>query len=172
MQLFVDNWRWQDVPFYLRTGKRLPLQASEIVIQFRRVPHRSFPAEASLDWQPARIVISIQPDEGIILRFQAKQPGPKVLLKPVEMRFNYRESFSGPFPEAYETLLWDVIQNDATEFMRADQVEAAWQILMPVLEVWENEKPVDFPNYSAGTWGPQSADKLINKQGHHWILPF
>ncbi len=172
MQLFVDNWRWQDVPFYLRTGKRLPLQSSEIVIQFRRVPHRSFPAEASLDWQPARIVISIQPDEGIILRFQAKQPGPKVILKPVEMRFNYRESFSGPFPEAYETLLWDVIQNDATEFMRADQVEAAWQILMPVLEVWENEKPVDFPNYSAGTWGPQSADKLINKQGHHWILPF
>jgi glucose-6-phosphate 1-dehydrogenase len=171
MQLFVDNWRWQDVPFYLRTGKRLPMQSSEIVIQFRRVPHRSFPAEASLDWQPARIVISIQPDEEIILRFQAKQPGPKVLLKPVEMRFNYRESFSGPFPEAYETLLWDVIQNDATEFMRSDQVEAAWQILMPVLEVWENEKPDDFPNYSAGTWGPQSADKLINKQGHHWILP-
>ena len=171
MKLLVDNWRWQDVPFYLRTGKRLPKQCSEIVIQFRAVPHRSFPKEASLDWQPARIIISIQPDEGIILRFQAKQPGPKVLLKPVDMRFNYRESFSGPFPAAYETLLWDLMQNDPTEFMRSDQVEAAWNILMPVLEVWSANKPEDFPNYAAGSWGPECAEWLIEQQGHHWILP-
>ena len=87
------------------------------------------------------------------------------------MRFNYRESFSGPFPDAYETLLWDLMQNDATEFMRADQVEAAWQILTPVLEAWEIKKPTDFPNYAAGTWGPKSAEKLIAQQGHHWLLP-
>ncbi len=171
LKLLIDNWRWQDVPFYLRTGKRLPLQSSEIVIQFLSVPHRSFPTEPLSDWQPARIVISIQPDEGIELQFQAKQPGPKIVLKPVNMQFNYRESFSGPFPEAYETLLWDVMQNDATEFMRADQVEAAWAILMPVLDYWEANKPKDFPNYAAGSWGPKAADELVERQGHSWPMP-
>ena len=148
LRLFVDNWRWQDVPFYLRTGKRLARQASEVAIQFRAVPHQSFPAEATLDWQPSRIVMSIQPDEGIVLRFQAKLPGPKLLLRPVDMRFNYRESFKTPSPEAYETLLWDVMRNDATLFMRADQVEAAWRLLMPVLDVWKAIPPSDFPNYA------------------------
>ncbi len=171
IKLHVDNWRWQDVPFYLRTGKRLAQQSSEIVIQFRAVPHRSFPKEASFDWQPSQIIISIHPDEGIILRFQAKQPGPKVILKPVDMRFNYCKSFSGPFPEAYETLLSDLIQNDATEFMRADQVEAAWRILMPILEEWERSKPDDFPNYSAGSWGPDAAEELPAMQGHYWLPP-
>lgn len=168
LKLLIDNWRWQDVPFYLRTGKRLAAQSSEIVIQFRAVPHHSFPIEASKDWQPSSIIISIQPDECITLRFQARQPGPDVTLKPVDMRFNYRESFSGPFPEAYETLLWDVMQNDATEFMRADQVEASWKILMPILEHWAEKKPTDFPNYSAGSWGPAKADDLLAVQGHSW----
>jgi glucose-6-phosphate 1-dehydrogenase len=171
LKLQIDNWRWQDVPFYLRTGKRLPLKSSEIVIQFRAVPHRSFPKEASLDWQPARIIISIQPHEGIILRFQAKQPGQKVLLKPVDMQFNYRESFSGPFPEAYETLLWDVMQNDATEFMRSDQVEAAWKILMPVLDFWAENKAEEISDYPAGSWGPKAADELVARQGHSWPIP-
>jgi glucose-6-phosphate 1-dehydrogenase len=171
LKLQIDNWRWQDVPFYLRTGKRLPLKSSEVVIQFRAVPHRSFPIEASLDWQPARIIISIQPHEGITLRFQAKQPGQKVLLKPVDMQFNYRESFSGPFPEAYETLLWDVMQNDATEFMRSDQVEAAWKILMPVLDFWADNKQEEIPYYPAGTWGPKAADELVARQGHSWPMP-
>jgi glucose-6-phosphate 1-dehydrogenase len=171
LKLFVDNWRWQDVPFYIRTGKRLARKSSEIVIQFRAVPHQAFPNEATLDWQPARIIMSIQPDEGIILRFQAKHPGPKILLKPVDMSFNYRESFSGPFPEAYETLLWDLMQNDATQFMRADQVEAAWRILMPVLEVWADNKPTDFPNYTPGSWGPASTEKLLAQQGQRWLLP-
>lgn len=169
LKLFVDNWRWQGVPFYLRTGKRLAQQSTEIIVQFRHVPHQSFPSEAELDWQPARITMTIQPDEGIILRFQAKQPGPKILLKNVDMKFNYRESFSGPFPDAYETLLWDVIQNDATLFMRSDQVEAAWRILMPVLEVWGEKKPEDFPNYSAGSWGPASSEKLFEQKGHCWL---
>jgi glucose-6-phosphate 1-dehydrogenase len=171
LRLFVDNWRWQGVPFYLRTGKRLARQASEVAIQFRPVPHRSFPSEATLDWQPSRIVMSIQPDEGIMLRFQAKFPGPKLLLRPVDMRFNYNESFGVPSPEAYETLLWDVIRNDATLFMRADQVEAAWRLLMPVVDVWKAIPPSDFPNYAGGTWGPDAAQSLLAHQGHSWPLP-
>jgi len=170
LKLFVDNWRWQDVPFYLRTGKRLPRQVSEVTLQFRAVPHKSFPPETTLDWQSSCITMSIQPDEGIVLRFQAKQPGMKLLLKPVAMRFNYQESFSIPIPDAYETLLWDVMNNDATLFMRADQVEAAWQIIMPILDIWSGKPPVDFPNYAAGTWGPEAANRLLDP-GHHWPLP-
>jgi glucose-6-phosphate 1-dehydrogenase len=171
LRLFVDNWRWQDVPFYLRTGKRLPRQVSEVSIQFRAVPHQSFPPEASLSWQPSRLVMSIQPEEGIVLGFQAKYPGPKMLLRPVEMRFNYRESFAAPSPDAYETLLWDVMKNDATLFMRADQVEAAWRLLMPVLQVWKTTPPSNFPNYAAGTWGPEDTQGLLAQQGHRWPLP-
>jgi glucose-6-phosphate 1-dehydrogenase len=170
LKLFIDNWRWQDVPFYLRTGKRLPRQASEISIQFRAVPHRSFPAEASLSWQPSRLVISIQPREGIVLGFQAKYPGPKMQLRPVDMQFSYRGSFQVPSPDAYETLLWDVMKGDATLFMRADQVEAAWEWLMPVIEVWGQTPPSDFPNYAAGTRGPENAQALL-VQGHSWPLP-
>jgi len=171
LRLYVDNWRWQDVPFYLRTGKRLSRQVSEVVIQFRAVPHQSFPAEATLDWQPSRLIMSIQPDEGIVLRFQAKHPGPKMVLQPVDMRFNYRESFNTPSPEAYVTLLGDVIANDATLFMRADQVEAAWRLLMPVLNAWKTTPPRDFPNYASGTWGPDSVQSLLVQQGHTWPGP-
>ncbi len=170
LKLFVDNWRWQDVPFYLRTGKRLARQASEIAIQFRAVPHRSFPPESALDWQSARLVMSIQPDEGVVLRFQAKQPGPKVHLRSVEMQFNYQDAFALRSPEAYETLLWDIMKNDPTLFMRADQVEAAWRLLMPVLDVWAEAPPSDFPNYAAGTWGPEDAQGLL-AHGHSWPLP-
>jgi glucose-6-phosphate 1-dehydrogenase len=171
LKLFIDNWRWQDVPFYLRTGKRLTRQASEIAIQFRNVPHQSFPLGSSREWHPSRLVLSIQPEEGIVMGFQAKYPGPKVLLRPVDMRFNYRESFSVPSPGAYETLLWDIMKNDATLFMRADQVEAAWRLLMPVLDVWAMDPPSDFPNYAAGTWGPESIQGLITQAGHNWPSP-
>lgn len=170
LKLFIDNWRWQDIPFYLRTGKRMKRQASEILIQFKEVPHQSFPVEAKLDWQSSRLVISIQPDEGIILRFQAKHPGPKMHLHYVEMQFNYQDVFSAKSPDAYETLLWDIMMNDATLFMRADQVEAAWQILMPVLDVWSVAPPSDFPNYASGTWGPEEVQGLLGK-GHSWPLP-
>jgi glucose-6-phosphate 1-dehydrogenase len=170
LKLFVDNWRWQDVPFYLRTGKCLPRQASEISITFRAVPHQSFPLEASLGWQASRLVLAIQPIEGIVLGFQAKYPGPKVQLRPVDMRFSYHESFEAPSPDAYETLLWDVMKGDATLFMRADQVEAAWQWLMPVLEAWQDTLPSDFPNYAAGSWGPEEAQRLL-AQGHSWPQP-
>lgn len=170
LKLFIDNWRWQDVPFYLRTGKRLARQVSEIAIQFRSVPHQSFPTEATLDWQPSRLTMSIHPDEGIVLRFQAKHPGPKMHLRAVEMKFNYQDAFAVRSPDAYETLLWDVMKNDATLFMREDQVEAAWRLLMPVLKVWAVAPPSDFPNYAAGTWGPEDTQGLL-AQGHCWPLP-
>jgi glucose-6-phosphate 1-dehydrogenase len=114
--------------------------------------------------------MSIQPDEGIVLRFQAKNPGPEMHLRSVEMQFNYRDAFGARSSDAYETLLWDVMKNDATLFMRADQVEAAWRLLMPVIEVWAAAPPGDFPNYAAGTWGPEDAQGLL-AQGHSWPLP-
>ena len=171
VKLFVDNWRWQDVPFYLRTGKRLPTRASQVLIQFRPVPHQTFPSSAVLDWQPNRLLIRIQPEESIVLRFQAKQPGPTMRLSPVEMRFCYRDAFQATPPEAYETLLLDVILGDATLFMRADQVEAAWSVVTTILEGWESSAPVDFPNYQAGTWGPEAAEALIAQDGRSWVLP-
>lgn len=171
LRLFVDNWRWQGVPFYLRTGKRLPRQVSEVAIQFRTVPHQAFPVEATLEWQPARLIMSIQPDEGIVLRFQAKRPGPDMVLQPVDMRFNYRESFATLSPAAYVTLLSDLIDNDATLFMRADQVEAAWRLLMPVLDAWKASPANDFPNYAGGTWGPDATQGLLVQQGHSWPAP-
>jgi glucose-6-phosphate 1-dehydrogenase len=171
VKLFVDNWRWQDVPFYLRTGKRLAGRVSEVCVVFHPVPHLSFPTAAAEEVQPNRIVIRIQPEEGILLRFQAKQPGAAMRLSPVAMRFNYKESFHAPAPEAYETLLLDVILGDATQFMRADQQEAAWLALMPILEHWESVPPSDLPNYAAGSWGPQSAMALIAQDGRSWLLP-
>jgi glucose-6-phosphate 1-dehydrogenase len=168
LKLFVDNWRWQDVPFYLRTGKGLARKLSEVAIQFRAVPHRSFPRESSRDWTPSRLILSIQPEEAIVMEFQAKYPGPSMQLRPVEMRFAYKEAFAVPSPDAYETLLWDVMNGDATLFMRADQIEAAWQALMPVIEAWSETAPRDFPNYAAGSNGPKSADDLLARAGHVW----
>ncbi len=169
VKFFVDNWRWQDVPFYVRTGKRLPIRSSEVFIQFRPVPHQSFPASAAVAWQPNRLVIRIQPEESILLRFQAKQPGANMRLSPVEMRFCYRDAFKTAPPEAYETLLLDVMLQDATLFMRADQVEAAWSVITPILEAWYAVNPTDFPNYQAGTWGPEAAEALIAQDGRSWL---
>ncbi len=170
LKLFIDNWRWQDVPFYMRTGKRMGQAISKAIIQFKPVPHRSFPASASPDWQPNRIEIEIQPDEGIDLSFQVKQPGGVTLrLSSQEMDFRYSEAFKVEPPEAYETLLLDVILGDATLFMRADQVEYAWSVVTPVLDAWASSKPTDFPNYSSGSWGPESAEALIAQDGRSWL---
>jgi glucose-6-phosphate 1-dehydrogenase len=169
LKLFVDNWRWQDVPFYLRTGKRLGTRVSEASIVFRPVPHRAFPSSAVESWRSNRLAICIQPEEGIQLGFQAKEPGPAFELGEVNMSFTYQQAFSTPSPEAYETLLLDVMRGDATLFMRADQVEAAWALVMPVLETWEATRPVDFPNYAAGSWGPKSADALLARDGRIWL---
>jgi glucose-6-phosphate 1-dehydrogenase len=170
LKINVDNWRWQGVPFYLRTGKRLPERVSEVVIQMKPAPHQPFPSAAIDDWQPNRLVINIQPAEGILLRFQAKQPGLDLNLGPEDMRFTYKEAFSAQSPDAYETLLLDVMQGDTTLFMRADAVEAAWSIVMPVLEHWE-ATAASFPNYAAGSWGPETADTLLAADGRHWLLP-
>jgi glucose-6-phosphate 1-dehydrogenase len=171
LRLYIDNWRWQDVPFYLRTGKRMPERTSELIVQLCQPPHRSFPASVTGAWQPNRIVINIQPAEGIVLRFQAKQPGLNMRLGPEDLRFTYKEAFETESPEAYETLLLDVMQGDATLFMRADQVEAAWAIVAPVLDHWAAAAPSDFPNYAAGSWGPAAADELIAADGRDWLLP-
>jgi glucose-6-phosphate 1-dehydrogenase len=171
LKLFVDNWRWQGVPFYLRTGKRLPARISEVSISFRPVPHQTFPSSALMDCRPNRLLIAIQPEEGILLRFEVKQPGPNMVLTPVMMQFYYRESFKVASPEAYETLLLDVMRGDATLFMRADQTEAAWSILDPILDVWGTVPPADFPNYQAGTWGPEGAEILTAQDGRSWVTP-
>ncbi len=171
LKLYVDNWRWQDVPFYLRTGKRLPAQCSEVTIQFSSVPHRSFPSTAVTTWQPNSLTIQIQPKESILLSFQAKNPGPILHLSPVDMHFSYQEAFQSKIPEAYETLLADVMAEDATLFMRADQVEASWSAIMPILETWEHTDPKDFPNYPAGDWGPKAAHDLIEQDGRSWRQP-
>ena len=171
LKLHVDNWRWQDVPFYLRTGKRMAAQVSEISIRFRDVPHRAFPAAAGLNAQPVRLVMQIQPEQGIVLKFMAKEPGPTLRLRPVNMHFNYGEAFDMAIPDAYETLLRDVMWGDATLFMRADQVEAAWRLLMPVIEVWSDNPAAGFPNYLAGTWGPEAAEALIARDGRSWLIP-
>jgi glucose-6-phosphate 1-dehydrogenase len=171
IKLWIDNWRWQDVPFYLRTGKRLQSRASKAIIQFRPVPHQSFPKTAALAWQPNYLVIDIQPQEGILLHFQAKQPGPILHLKPVEMSFCYEETFKTKSPPAYETLLADIMAGDATLFMRADQVEGSWSVITPILEVWGNTLPVDFPNYRSGSWGPEAADRLLAQNSRSWLKP-
>ena len=169
VKFYVDNWRWKDVPFYLRTGKSLASKSSLITIQFKAAPDFAFPPEAVETWRPNRLTISIQPQMDIRLRFQAKQPGPHMLLQPVEMIFNYSKEYGDNHPEAYETLLQDIIEGDATLFMRADQVEAAWKIIRPIMEQWAAKPPVDFPNYTPGTWGPEDAEALIARDGHHWV---
>jgi len=169
VKFYVDNWRWQGVPFYVRTGKYLREKTTIIVLQFRPAPHYAFPPEAAETWRPNRLTISIQPNMDIRIRFQAKRPGQKMTLSPVDMIFNYEEAYEDHSPEAYETLLLDIMEGDATLFMRADQVEAAWRVIMPILEAWQTRPPVDFPNYSPGTWGPEDAEALIARDGHNWI---
>ncbi len=171
IKYLVDSWRWQDVPFYLRTGKRLPRKESLVVIQFRPVPHQSFPVSVMTRPQPNRLLIRIHPEEGIVLQFQAKQPGEMMRLVPAQMRFSYRETFHNRPPEAYETLLLDVMLEDLTQFMRADQIEASWALITPILEAWESIAPADFPNYLAGTWGPEEAELLTAQDGNSWYSP-
>jgi len=171
LKLFVDNWRWQDVPFYMRTGKRLPVHASEVCIQFRPVPHQAFPASAIGEMEPNRLLLRLQPREAIIMRFQAKRPGSSMRLARVETRFTYKEAFNAPEPEAYETLLQDVIVGDQTQFMRRDQVEEAWKIVMPILEYWDEQGHSDLPFYPAGTWGPEAAHFLTARDGRVWVEP-
>ena len=169
VKFYIDNWRWEGVPFYVRTGKRLHEKSTELTIQFKPAPDFAFPKEATETWRPNRLSIGISPEMDICLRFQAKRPGQAMILNPVDMVFNYEDAYNGEEPEAYETLLYDVMDGDATLFMRADQVEAAWKVVMPILEVWAARKPMGFPNYSPDSWGPEDAEALIARDGHNWI---
>ena len=167
MRVEVDNWRWAGTPFYLRTGKRLPRRATEVAIQFKPAPHLPFASTAVESLEPNLLLLRIQPDEGASLRFLAKVPGPQIDLRVVSMDFAYGSSFLRSSPEAYERLLLDALLGDSTLFTRWDEVERAWEILDPLIQTWETQ-PADFPNYAAGTWGPQEADLLMALDGREW----
>lgn len=167
VKLWVDNWRWADVPFYLRSGKRLAHKMSEIAIRFKAIPHRLF-GEAGDLLENNVLVMKIQPDEGISLRFNAKIPGPKMHLRSVSMDFNYGTGFGVVSAPAYERLISDAIRGDATLFTRWDAVETAWTIVMPILDRWQNEDDESFPNYNAGSQGPQSSDRMLVMDGREW----
>jgi len=167
IKFYLDNWRWQGVPFYLRTGKRMQEKTSSITIQFRPVPHSTFPEGKSGSLMPNRLTINIQPQMDIRLRFMSKKTGLEMDLNPSEMVFDY-DSCSTQTPEAYETLLLDAMRGDATLFMRSDQVEEAWDVITSILEAWESRDSIDFPNYAAGSWGPETAEALIAREGHIW----
>jgi glucose-6-phosphate 1-dehydrogenase len=169
VKFFVDNWRWKGVPFYLRTGKRLHRSASVITIQFKEVPHFIFPPETAETMRQNRLIISIQPEMSIRLQVQAKRPGVDMMLNTVDMVFDYKGTYQTQAPEAYETLLLDVMMGDQTLFMRGDQVEEAWDLVMPILNSWQNRISQNFPNYSADSWGPEDAEALVAKDGYHWF---
>ncbi|MGD9511296.1 MAG: glucose-6-phosphate dehydrogenase [Geminicoccaceae bacterium] len=169
LKLMVDNWRWADVPFYLRTGKALKARRTEIVIQFRQVPcvlAREWPGG---DHAPNLLVLRIQPDEGLSLRFEAKIPGPKVRLSPVDMDFRYADYFQIVPSTGYETLLYDSLIGDPTLFQRADNIEAGWRAVQPFLDAWRNTGPDDVHGYAAGSWGPDEADALLARDGRRWL---
>jgi glucose-6-phosphate 1-dehydrogenase len=168
MKLLIDNWRWADVPFYLRTGKRLPGRSTNIVIQFRRAPFVLFRDTPVENLMPNQLVLHIQPEEGISLRFAAKVPGPAMRLGAVDMNFEYSDYFGSQPSTGYERLLHDCMIGDATLFQRADMVEAGWCVVSPVLDVWKALPPRHFPNYASGTWGPKEAEDLLERDGRHW----
>ncbi|HET7209771.1 MAG TPA: glucose-6-phosphate dehydrogenase [Terriglobales bacterium] len=168
MKLQIDNWRWADVPFYLRTGKCLPVRNTHIVIQFRRAPFVLFRDTPVENLTPNQLVLHIQPEEGISLRFAAKTPGPIMRLGTVDMNFEYADYFGLTPSTGYERLLHDCMIGDATLFQRADMVEAGWCVVNPVLDVWKALPPRHFPNYTAGTWGPREADDLLERDGRRW----
>ncbi len=168
----VENWRWANVPFYIRTGKHLPKRVSEIAIQFRSAPLAVFRNDFndSSEAAPNLLILRIQPEEGISLKFVSKRPGAGMTLRPVAMDFNYGSSFGERSPSAYETLLLDAITGDATLYTRQDMVEASWSAVQPILDYWSTQR-FAFPNYDPGTWGPAAADEMIARRGHEWRRP-
>jgi glucose-6-phosphate 1-dehydrogenase len=168
LKLFVDNWRWAGVPFYLRTGKRMARRASEIAIQFKDVPPILFNARPEAPLEPNVLALRVQPDEGLSLRIASKVPGARVRIYPVKMDFRYGSTFGEQSPEAYERLLLDVMAGDATHFMRRDAVEASWAWVTEILEAWEEGGGRYLPEYEAGSWGPVEADRLIEADGRRW----
>ncbi|MEY2424533.1 MAG: glucose-6-phosphate 1-dehydrogenase [Actinomycetota bacterium] len=169
-KFMVDNWRWAGVPFYVRTGKRLRAHATEVAMQFREVPHLPFMATEARDLGPNLMVVRVQPDEGITLRFGAKVPGQDFRVRTTDMDFTYAEAFSEESPDAYERLLLDALIGDPTLFIRADEVRNAWRICDPILQAWQSGR-APLGRYKAGTWGPKEADKLLAQEGDAWHVP-
>jgi len=168
MRVLIDNWRWAGVPFYLRTGKRLAKRSTEIMIQFKCAPHIVF---RDRKIEPNRLILNIQPDEGISFSFGAKRPGTEMSIGNVNMDFSYRESFGGASRSAYATLVNDCLRGDATLFDRGDSVEAAWSLVDPILDVWSAAKTTTVPMYPAGTWGPKESDQLLERDARQWYNP-
>lgn len=168
MKLEVENWRWAEVPFYIRSGKRLAAHTTQIVIGFRRAPLLLFGKDIESNIMPNRLVIHVQPDEGITLDIHAKRPGPSINIANVPLDFSYSDFGEHTAATGYETLLYDCMIGDTTLFHRYDSVDASWRIVNPILDIWQALKARDFPNYAAGTWGPEAADHLIEKTGHKW----
>jgi glucose-6-phosphate 1-dehydrogenase len=168
LKLYLDNWRWAEVPFFLRTGKSLRRRETHVTIQFRQPPLMLFRDTPVEHLQPNRLVIVIQPDEAISLSFSAKIPGPQLHLGTVDMRFEYKDYFGERPSTGYERLLYDCMTGDATLFQRSDMVEAGWNVVAPILDVWKALPPRDFPNYAAGSWGPKEAEDLMARNGRAW----
>ncbi len=170
IKFYIDNWRWADIPFYVRTGKRLPRRVTEIRIQFKRAPFVLFRQTPVDTLQPNQLVIRVQPDEGISLSFGAKIPGATVRLGTVNMDFRYKDYFGVKPSTGYERLLHDCMSGDATLFRRSDALDAVWSAVMPILDVWAALPPRSFPNYPAGTWGPKEAAELMSRDGRRWLV--
>ena len=166
-KLFVDNWRWADTPFYVRTGKRLPRRETTIAIQFKRAPHPPFEVDSEEGLRPNVLLVHVQPDEGVSLAIGAKVPGQGMTIRTVHMDFLYGGTFRTGLPEAYERLILDCLLGDATLFTRADEVEEQWAIVDAMVASWKRDRP-NFPNYAAGTWGPVAADELLHRDGRSW----
>ncbi len=169
-KFMVDNWRWAGVPFYVRSGKRMPKRVTEIAMQFKEVPHLPF-RKSQVEMIAGNVLsLRIQPDEGITLKFGAKVPGPVMRIRSVAMDFDYGATFGTEDASPYERLILDCMKGDQTLFDRDDGVEAAWSLIDPILQVWQEQPPVKFPNYAAGTWGPAEADELLARDGKSWRL--
>jgi len=169
LRLSLDNWRWKGVPFYIRSGKRLAMKASEIVVQFGRPPAILFGEGKRFNVAPNLLVIRIQPNEGVTLYLNSKTPGLETKLQPIKLAFGYETTFGSNTPEAYERLILDALNGDGTLFIRGDEAETSWGLLSPVLEYWSSQGRRGLESYSAGTWGPLAADKLLLTSGHEWI---
>ena len=169
LRLYLDNWRWKGVPFYLRSGKRLAMKASEIVVQFTRPPAILFGQDSRFRVSPNLLVIRIQPNEGVTLYLNSKTPGLETKLQPIKLEFGYETTFGSDTPEAYERLILDALNGDGTLFIRGDEAETSWGLLTPVLEHWASQRSHGLESYASGTWGPLEADKLLLESGHEWI---
>ncbi|HYK85194.1 MAG TPA: glucose-6-phosphate dehydrogenase [Ktedonobacteraceae bacterium] len=171
LKLFIENWRWADVPFYIRTGKSLPKRSTEVTIQFKRVPHQLYKPSETKGLVPNRLTMRIQPDEGMSLKFAAKVPGAARVLNDVDMNFSYASAFGIESPEAYERLIADCMIGDSTLFIRRDEVETSWRIIDSITSAWKNMPASTVYPYKAGTWGPPEADELIQRDGREWDNP-